>query len=229
MSTESIEPKPERRLKRGDVREDGKVFWAYGKSYEDNEYWVTEDQFLVLRSKSSAADRKRTRPTKLGDAPFVRLYRLGHVREDGKIFWCYRPDGKQQWLTPEQFERRRKQRNQSGQRNSKRRRAEDPMFNLQCRVRDHSKRAARLARANKPGSSFDVLGTSLEEFKRHIEEKFVDGMSWDRMSEIHIDHIIPLSSAKTPEEVWKLAHYTNLQPLWAVDNLRKSAKMPDAR
>ena len=61
--------------------------------------------------------------------------------------------------------------------------------------------------------------------KEHLELQFVDGMSWDNRSEWHIDHIIPLSSAKTDEEIYKLCHYTNLQPLWAEDNLKKSNKI----
>ena len=50
-------------------------------------------------------------------------------------------------------------------------------------------------------------------------------MSWENMGKWHIDHIIPLSTAITEEDVIRLCHYTNLQPLWAEDNLKKSNKL----
>ena len=50
-------------------------------------------------------------------------------------------------------------------------------------------------------------------------------MTWDNYGQWHIDHIIPLSSAKTEMEIYELCKYTNLQPLWAVDNLRKNNKL----
>ena len=53
-------------------------------------------------------------------------------------------------------------------------------------------------------------------------------MSWENhgIHGWHIDHIIPLSSGKTEDEILELFHYTNLQPLWAVDNLKKGGKLP---
>jgi hypothetical protein len=50
-------------------------------------------------------------------------------------------------------------------------------------------------------------------------------MSWDNYGEWHIDHIIPLSFAKNEDEIMKLCHYTNLQPLNGIDNIRKSNKI----
>jgi hypothetical protein len=49
-------------------------------------------------------------------------------------------------------------------------------------------------------------------------------MSWDNYGEWHIDHIKPLALAHTEEETYKLCHYTNLQPLWAIENLQKGSQ-----
>jgi hypothetical protein len=73
--------------------------------------------------------------------------------------------------------------------------------------------------------TFDIIGCSQEFLKKHLEIQFIEGMSWENQGKWHIDHKIPLSSAKTEEEVYKLCHYTNLQPLWAEDNLKKGSKI----
>jgi len=80
---------------------------------------------------------------------------------------------------------------------------------------------------NKSKSTINMLGCSIDSLKRHLSKKFKIGMSWDNygIHGWHIDHIIPLSSAKTIEDIEKLCHYTNLQPLWAKDNLQKSNKI----
>lgn len=75
--------------------------------------------------------------------------------------------------------------------------------------------------------TFDLLGCEFSEFLSHIENKFKDGMSWDNYGYYgwHIDHIVPLSSAKTEDDLKKLYHFTNLQPLWWKDNLKKGNKI----
>jgi len=74
--------------------------------------------------------------------------------------------------------------------------------------------------------SLEIIGCSPEFLKNHIQKQFTDGMSWELIGKlIHIDHIIPLSSAKTEDEIYKLCHYTNLQPLWSKDNIKKSNKL----
>lgn len=70
----------------------------------------------------------------------------------------------------------------------------------------------------------DILGCSKLEFMKYIESKFEEGMSWQNHGEWHLDHILPMATAKTEEEALKLNHYTNFQPLWAIDNLKKGAK-----
>jgi len=71
-----------------------------------------------------------------------------------------------------------------------------------------------------------LLGCSVEFFRKYYELKFTEGMSWEKVmtGEIHCDHIRPCASfdLSKPEEQIKCFHYTNLQPLWAVDNLKKS-------
>ena len=59
--------------------------------------------------------------------------------------------------------------------------------------------------------------------KCKIENKFAFGMSWENYGKWHIDRIITVCMAKTEEDVLTLNHYKNLQPLWAIDNLKKGS------
>jgi len=69
-----------------------------------------------------------------------------------------------------------------------------------------------------------ILGNYKDAFN-HIDIQLNNGMTWKNHSDWHIDHIIPLSSAKTREELIKLCHYSNTQPLWAKDNIEKGDKV----
>jgi hypothetical protein len=107
----------------------------------------------------------------------------------------------------------------------KNRNENDFLFNLKNRMRIRLYHFLTKNNITKTNKTFDIVGCSPEFLKEHLEAQFTDGMSWDNRSEWHIDHIIPLSSAKTEDELYKLCHYTNLQPLWAEDNLKKSNKI----
>ncbi len=70
-----------------------------------------------------------------------------------------------------------------------------------------------------------ILGDTWENVKIHFETYFNDYINWNNMGDWEIDHIIPISSAITPDDVIRLCHYTNLQPLLKEDNRKKSDKI----
>lgn len=105
------------------------------------------------------------------------------------------------------------------------RKKEDIEFKLITDMRSRLSTYLSKKGVTKKNKTFDIVGCSPLELKEHLEKQFVIGMTWENRSEWHIDHIIPLSSAKTEDELYKLCHYTNLQPLWAIDNIEKSNKI----
>jgi hypothetical protein len=101
----------------------------------------------------------------------------------------------------------------------------DVIYNLINRMRGRLRKYLKTLNITKKNRTFDIVGCTPQELKEHLEKQFVDGMNWENRKEWHIDHIVPLSSAKTEEELYKLCHYSNLQPLWVEDNLKKSNKI----
>lgn len=91
---------------------------------------------------------------------------------------------------------------------------------------------SRLLKALKGGikshKTKELLGCSIEELRVYLESKFQPGMSWNNWTKDgwHIDHIKPLASfdLTDPQQLKEACHYTNLQPLWAEENLRKGDK-----
>ena len=76
-----------------------------------------------------------------------------------------------------------------------------------------------------------LLGCTLKELKVYLEDQFVEGMSWENYGEWEVDHIMPCASFDLTDEVQqqRCFHYSNLQPLFAVENRQKSAKITYAR
>lgn len=112
----------------------------------------------------------------------------------------------------------------------KQRRKTDPIFKLRRNLRGRLNAAIRYQ--YKTGSAIKDLGCSIDELKLYLESKFQEGMTWDnygnKEGQWSIDHIIPLSKVDLTnrEEFLKVNHYSNLQPMWHIDNLKKSNKEP---
>lgn len=106
----------------------------------------------------------------------------------------------------------------------KTRRKNDELFDLSMRMRCLINGTFRRNGIAKSKKTVEILGCSIPYFKKHIESNFKDGMSWINRNKWHIDHKKPLCTAKTIDDIIELNHYTNLQPLWAIDNLKKGGR-----
>jgi hypothetical protein len=231
------EPEAKVKYRGGDAREDGKVFWAYKKGAE---IWITKAQF----------DRRSETARKWREKNAERL------REYARKQWRENPDKKRQagrkWASKNRDRLREKRRQRGAERRDKirerarkwreenrervreqdrkwreKRIASDPQFKLLCRLRQRISTVFRRANVRKPSGIESILGISVQEAKDYLESQFKQGMSWENYGKWHVDHVIPLASAKTPEDLIKLCHYTNLQPLWAIENILKRDKLPE--
>lgn len=102
---------------------------------------------------------------------------------------------------------------------------ESPLYRLKGNYRSRIWQAVKNGGFRKTSKTAEMLGCSPFELKKYLEDRFLEGMTWDNYGEWHVDHIIPVSSAKTFERLKEISHYINLQPLWAIDNIKKGARV----
>jgi len=127
-----------------------------------------------------------------------------------------------------QVEYNKKNRNRINE-SYKKRRSIDPLFKLIGNTRSLIRQGFIKQGFSKKTKTYEILGCSFEEFKLYLESKFDPWMNWNNYGPYkinkkrtwNIDHILPLSSANTEEEIVKLNHYTNLRPLCSKLNLDK--------
>jgi hypothetical protein len=74
--------------------------------------------------------------------------------------------------------------------------------------------------------SHELFGCSVDQLRQHLETQFEAGMTWENHGDWHIDHIRPLSSfdLSDPDQIKAASHFSNLQPLWAAENMAKGAR-----
>ena len=93
--------------------------------------------------------------------------------------------------------------------------------NLRARVSEVLKGRSKSAK------TLELLGCSLENLKKHLEDKFEDGMNWDNYGVWHLDHIIACANfdLSDPKQQKICFHYTNLQPMWGEHNIQKGSRL----
>jgi len=106
------------------------------------------------------------------------------------------------------------------------RRKVDKMYALTISVRKRITNRLKSKKWIKSRVFNEYIGCTRDELVNHIQNQFKNGMTWSNYGHKgwHVDHIKPISLAETEEELYELCHYKNLQPLWAIDNLKKSNK-----
>lgn len=109
---------------------------------------------------------------------------------------------------------------------NKRRRMEDPIFKMRGNIRNLIKNSFLRKFTGKSKKTIEILGCDFNTFSEYIYSMFDDNMTWDNYGIYwEIDHIIPISSANTIEELIRLNHYSNLRPLKKEDNRIKGKKI----
>ena len=105
----------------------------------------------------------------------------------------------------------------------------DPFYKLCCYTRTAVYTCLKERSVDKYSNTFDILPYTLEELISHLENNFTEGMTWENYGEWHVDHIKPMASFtfdsvddESFNECWSLS---NLQPLWAKDNLSKGSNI----
>lgn len=96
------------------------------------------------------------------------------------------------------------------------------IYRVKRQIRGSLRRGFSYVDTKKKNATFELLGFSAEDLIEHIESQFQEGMSWKNYGDWHIDHIIPLAVATNLDDLIELNQLENLQPLWAIDNLKKN-------
>tara|TARA_R110000764_G_C10840227_1_gene364007 strand:- start:58 stop:672 length:615 start_codon:yes stop_codon:yes gene_type:complete len=201
MRKDNRPPKEERTLKRGDIRDDGLVFCHYCATCTNGEVWKSSEELAVIKQSDS-----------------VKYDKGYYDRNKEKI------KAKRKAYYKENKEKMVKKAVES----QKKRRENSPRYRAEMGCRGRIWRAVRNVGGEKSQKSMELTGCDKEALMAHLESQFAEGMSWDNygLHGWHIDHIRPCASfdLTLDEEQRKCFHYTNLQPLWAKDNLSKGDK-----
>lgn len=206
---------------------DYKNAWAMQKYYEDHEESKEKAKLYQRKRRGERVKQPRELAKLAGETRYYtgKPCPKDHIAErmvsNGRCVECLREDRDRRLAeNPDLAKKERSKKNA--------RVKADPRQKLMHALRIRLLRA--LKGDYKSGSAVRDLGCSIDYFKKWIEEQFQEGMTWDNHGEWHLDHVRPLYKfdLSDREQLLEAMHYTNYQPLWAIDNMRKN-KYANAR
>lgn len=194
------------------AKEYQKQYYLENKEELKKYYLDNKEEILKIKKQYRLNNKEKTKE-------YNKQYRLENKEELKKYHAQYNFNNKEykkQWDL-----------NNKGKLNKNRinRKLNDPLFKLSGNIRTRIYQSIKNQGYSKKSKTYDILGCSFEYFKKHLEQRFADGMNWNNYGEWHLDHIYPVSLAIDEEHLIKLNNYTNFQPLWAEDNRKKSNKI----
>jgi len=193
---------------------------AQSKEYRENNKERSKEYYLANKERIKEQRKEYYKNNKERRNAHSKEYRENNKERIKEYFKEYRENNKER--IKEYFKEYRKNNKKRTNEYIRERRKVDPLFKMSCNLRNRTSKAFKRKGYSKNTKTQEMLGVDWEVCKAHIERQFKKGMKWSNQGEWHIDHIIPLASAKTEEGLKKLCHYSNLQPLWEADNLIKS-------
>ena len=217
------------KLKRGTTREDGMIFWGYTKKDQQGEWWVTENKFNELKE-SLKSNRIKNKNTIILNRRKWRSKNKVKIKEYSKKYFPNYYNENKEKIVKRAVDWYNNNKDRAHERINlylRKKRNSDKIFRLTDNIRSLIGGSFKNNGFKKDSKTIQILGCTIAEFKSHIESQFKDGMSWENRHLWHIDHIMPVSMAKTHDEVVRLNHYKNLRPLWAHENLLKKDKTPE--
>jgi len=188
------------------IKKDGYSFWC--KECKKQYYLNNKEEILIKQKKYRDENKEKVKES----SKKYRTNNFEKIKKEKKIYY-----------------QKNKEKIRERHRNyMRKRRKTDKMFKLKDNIRSLIKNSFLYSKNwGKTSKTQKILGCSFEELKRHLESQFQKGMTWDNYGRNgwHIDHIYPVSRARDEQHLLELNHYTNLQPLWAKDNLSKGNRL----
>jgi hypothetical protein len=190
----------------------GFVFCHYNKRLKTGEYWLTPEKYQERLNKKKQRHVERW----ANDCSYKQSIINRSKTQKSK-------DQNKKRTQTKEFKNQRKQYIKKWAFNKCQ---QDELFVLKRRLRARLAWSFNQKKSHKIQKSEDYIGISWEICREFIESQFQDGMNWNNRSLWHVDHFFPIAMAKSYNQLKQLLHFTNLRPMWAIDNMRKNCSLP---